>query len=100
MSAKEKRTVALSVASLAKVWDWCERNESSPIAAFYVTLCESIGVFDEHDYKVSGALWDLFPKMSAKQTTDLIYMAKHRAMESRDKFGRVILNGLKSGKLK
>ena len=37
---------SLSTKSLALVWDWCERNQGTPLAEAYITACAALGAFD------------------------------------------------------
>ena len=102
MSEPTKRVVSLSSKSLDRVAQWCEDNPASPLAKHYLRLCEAVGLFSEDS--ASAVTDELALKFTLKNGDWwphylIVRSGLYAAFDERDKFGRLLLNGMKKGKL-
>lgn len=72
-----KKYVQLSRKSVARLWDWAERNEGHPVAEAYMAYCLAVG--------------------SVMDLQESAY--RNHAYMARDTFGRLVLDRVKSGDL-
>ncbi len=88
-----KKHKALSSKSLELVWEWCERNDGSPLAEAYLAACAAVGALD-----CSKIADQLKPTWKKKEKFGYIYEAYKPfdiAFIYRDTVGRVIFDLLK-----